>query len=639
MFANLISLQLFQQLLLKSPEAKAKKQVNFLSPDFGYKTPDFERNTMAFQCAILLAAFLMFTSNDGSPVQSDGKVVVETRYGSIQGVIRRFPDINKPIKAVNKFLGIPYAAPPTGELRFKPPQQLSAWKPKTYNASYFKSICVQPPEYNVHFWPKFSHPESEDCLYLNIYTPVRNNSSAGDPCPVMVYIHGGGYEVGTPMISPGDVIPLWEVVLVTIQYRLGPFGFVTTGDSVAPGNYGMLDQIEALQWVQENIKAFGGDPSRVTIFGESAGGSSVGLLVLSPLSKGLFHRAIAVSGVELSPYAIGSNTTAVKHTKDLASSHGCPVEESDEIIKCLRSTEARKLLGSPPNVWRPVVDGHFLLDTPENLRKSGTFNRVTFMAGFTSQEGAYFFPSHIDNVAADTFRRNVDFALTYILNKYGQMWTPESKIPDSLLDAVLFMNTPWPYARDEYKLKRGFSDIVTDSCVAEPTHASLLSHSKQEPSYMYEFAYRSELNPAAQWLGVRHKDDTPYQFGFPLMNLTILQNYDEADRNISDLIITLFTNFAKYGNPTPEPVRGASWEKFNSSHRVYLRIQESPLMATNYYPTKMAFWSEYYKKLLTETKCPVLAMSSRGTTCKVVQSNVLVVIHIIVVFLLSLNIV
>lgn len=586
--------------------------------------------------ATLIAAFLVLTIGETNFVKSaDDNVVIRTRYGSVQGVIRRFPSINKTIKAVNRFLGIPYAAPPIGELRFKPPQPVSAWKPATYNASHFRSICIQPGDYNVLFWPNFSHPDSEDCLFLNVYAPHRGNSSeVGISYPVMVYIHGGGYEVGTPVISPGDVIPLWGVVLVTIQYRLGPFGFVTTGDPVAPGNYGMLDQIAALKWIQENIKDFGGNPSSVTIFGESAGGSSVGLHVLSPLSKDLFHRAIAISGVELSPYATGSNTSAVEHTKYLAEVVGCPVDESSAIITCLRAKEARKLLIDTANVWRPVVDGDFLLDTPENLRKTGKFNRVTLMAGFTSQEGAYFFPVHINDLTVKNFSETVHFALQYILSRYGQTWTPQTKVAESLIDAVVFMNTPWPYVEDLYRLRRGFSDVVTHSCVAEPAHASLTFHSKQSPAFLYEFAYRSKLNPSPAWLGVRHKDDTPYQFGFPLMNLTVLQDYDETDRNISDMVITLFTNFAKYGNPTPEPVGGASWERFNHSNMVYLRILEEPSMAINYQPTKMAFWREYYKTLTAEKECRVLAVKSWGTRSNEIRINSFVLVYVIIVIML-----
>lgn len=587
--------------------------------------------------ARLIAAFLVLTIGDTNFVKSaDDNVVISTRYGSVQGVIRRFPSINKPIKAVNKFLGIPYAAPPVGELRFRPPQPVAAWKPATYNASYFRSICIQPGDYNELFWPNFSHPQSEDCLFLNVYAPHRNDiSGTGASYPVMVYIHGGGYEVGTPIVSPGDVIPLWGVVLVTIQYRLGPFGFVTTSDSVAPGNYGMLDQVAALKWIQENIKDFGGNSSSVTIFGESAGGSSVGLHVLSPRSKDLFHRAIAISGVELSPYATGLNTFAVKHTKSLAEAVKCPVHESREIIKCLRSREAGKLLiDTAVNVWRPVVDGDFLPDTPESLRKSGKFNRVTLMAGFTSQEGAYFFPNEINNLTVENFSEKVKFALQYILRRYGQTFTKETKIAESLIDAVVFMNTPWPYVEDLNKLRRGFSDVVTHSCVAEPAQTSLTFHSKHSPAFFYEFAYRSKLDPSPEWLGVRHKDDTPYQFGFPLMNLTVLQNWDEADRNVSDMVITLFTNFAKYDNPTPDPVGGTSWERFNQSHMVYLRIQEKPSMAINYQPTKMAFWREYYKTLLTQKECSVLSVQSRGTRRNKIRIGSFILFYVIIVTLL-----
>lgn len=543
------------------------------------------------------------------------ELIVATRYGSLRGVIRHFANINKTIKAVGKFLGIPYAASPTGALRFMAPQKVPAWKPDIYNASFYRSICIQPNDYNDHFWPGFSHPDSEDCLFLNVFTPLRNNNISTEHLyPVMVYIHGGGYEVGTPVVSPGDVIPLWGVVLVTIQYRLGALGFATTGDSVAPGNYGMLDQIEALKWVQENIKAFGGDKSKVTIFGESAGGSSVGLLVLSPLSANLFHHAIAISGSELSPFAFGEKTAAISHTKALASRLGCSTDESSHTIACLRSVEPRQLLNSEANVWRPVADGKFLADSPEGLRKSGTFNPVKLMMGFTSQEGSYFFPSVINETTSKTIRSNTDYALSYIVKKYGQTWTPDYKISESLLDAVVFLNTPWPYAQDVYKVKRGFSDIITDSCVAEPAHSSLLYHSGVETAYMYEFTHRSKLNPLPDWMGVLHKDDTPYQFGFPLMNLTVLQKYDEADRNVSDTVITLFTNFAKYGNPTPHPVSGVVWETFNSSNRVYMRIAEAPVMAINYHPTRMAFWSGYYKKLLKEdSKCKTAAVNQSGT--------------------------
>lgn len=531
-------------------------------------------------------------------VISDGdEIKVTTTYGTIQGNIRHFEDINRTIKAVDKFLGIPYAAPPVGNLRFKPPQQPQPWKPAVYNASFFRSVCIQDPEYNDFFWPNLTIPQSEDCLYLNVYSPHREPDSK-ELYPVMVYIHGGGYDAGSPAVSPGDVIPLWGIVLVTIQYRLGPFGFITSGDCEAPGNYGMLDQIEALKWVQNNIRFFGGNSAVVTIFGESAGGSSVGLLVLSPRSKGLFHRAISISGVDLSPFAIGSSEEVTKQSKKVAKQVGCSVKDSRKMIDCLRSVDALKFPVNEVNVWRPIVDENFLPDTPRNLRNAGRFHYVPYMAGFTSREGSYFFPELLDDVTSENFRSYTETVFYNIGNKYGQML--EGNLPKSLLDAITLLYTPWSDRDDHIRTKVGLADAVGDFTMTAPTHTDLVLHSKHAPVFMYEFAHRSNLNPKPLWKGVAHKDDTPYEFGFPLMNLTVLQEYNDADRNISDMLITLFTNFAKYGNPTPQPVLGVTWEGFNSSHMAYIRIQTQPEMAVKYRPTRMAFWNEYYERMLVE---------------------------------------
>ena len=541
-------------------------------------------------------------------VISDGdEVEVTTTYGTIQGNIRHFEDINRTIKAVDKFLGIPYAAPPVGDLRFKPPQQPQPWKPAIYNASFFRSVCIQDPECNDFFWPNLSLPQSEDCLYLNVYSPHRDPDSE-ELYPVMVYIHGGGYDAGSPAVSPGDVIPLWGIVLVTIQYRLGPFGFITSGDCEAPGNYGMLDQIEALKWVQHNIEFFGGDSSAVTIFGESAGGSSVGLLVLSPGSKGLFHRAISISGVDLSPFAIGSTEEVTKQSKKVAKQVGCSVKESRKMIECLRSVDAFEFPVKDVNVWRPIVDDNFLPDTPRNLRKAGRFHYVPYMAGFTSREGSYFFPELLDDVTSENFRSQTETVFYNIGNKYGQML--KENLPKSLLDVLTLLYTPWSDRDDEIKTKVGLADAVGDFTMTAPTHTDLVLHSKYAPVFMYEFAYRSNLNPRPLWKGVAHKDDTPYEFGFPLMNLTVLQQYNDADRNISDMLITLFTNFAKYGNPTSQPVLGVTWEGFNSSHKAYIRIQRQLEMAVNYRPTRMAFWNEYYERMLVKEPYVCEAKSS-----------------------------
>ena len=542
----------------------------------------------------LIGALVVLISLIRSTRSQGNEALVRTKYGPVQGAVRQFlADSDQPIRSVRKFLGVPYAAAPVGELRFQPPRTPAPWKPHVYNATYYRSVCYQDPTYNEYFWPNSSHPQSDDCLYLNIYTPANSSSLF----PVMLYIHGGGYEAGSPVVSPGDVIPLWGVVLVSIQYRLGPLGFITTGDSIAAGNYGMLDQVEALKWVQENIANFGGDPSSVTIFGESAGGSSVGLHLLSPLSEGLFHKAIAISGVSKSPFAIGSTSRVAAQSRKTAEQLGCATHTSSQMMTCLLHKDAGDIPVDDMNVWRPIVDGYFLPKAPEELAEAATLRRVPLMAGFTAQDGASFLPEVYRVLSSANYKEITGYVFRQIGSPYGQGM--DRPLPNDLLDVLVLLYKPWASTHDAFRLKRGLAASVTDYCFAAPVHAELMLHSKAgAPTYLYQYDHRSKLSPSPLWTGVTHKDDTPYEFGFPLMNLTIPHEFDDTDRDVSRLVITLFTNFAKYGNPTPEPVRGVTWDRFNSSHMTYLRIQEHPGMATNYEPTKLEFWNKYYRQSL-----------------------------------------
>ena len=322
-------------------------------------------------------------------------IIVSTKYGDIEGIEASYPNISAPYKSVSKFLGVPFAAPPIEKLRFKAPQPPNEWKPDVRPAKNYENLCIQPTRYEwlfKIFRQNFTY--SEDCLYLDVYTPNVSLS-----LPVLFYIHGGAYETGSSFIHPGDILALQGVVVVVIQYRLGPFGFLTTGDSAAPGNFGMLDQVEALKWVKDNIENFGGNPNKVTIFGVSAGGTSVSLHLMSPLSKGLFHQAILESGVDLSPWATLPISVAVGVTKELGQKLNCPTSNNAEMIACIHKKEAADIqkASEPKNslfvdslMCAPVVDKHFLPDTPRNLRKNGDYKKVKLMIGFTSNEGGPF---------------------------------------------------------------------------------------------------------------------------------------------------------------------------------------------------------------------------------------------------------
>ncbi|NXF09936.1 SASB hydrolase, partial [Smithornis capensis] len=225
---------------------------------------------------------------------------VETKYGRVRGYQFK---VDMAERSVNVFLGLPFAKPPVGSLRFSEPQPPEPWK-GVRDATSYPPMCLQDPAQGQYFSDMITNRKekvplqvSEDCLYLNVYTPI---STGEQKLPVFVWIHGGGLVFGAASTYDGSALAAFEnVVVVTIQYRLGVLGYFSTGDKHSRGNWGYLDQVAALQWIQENIIYFGGDPGSVTITGESAGGISVSALVLSPLAKGLFHKAISESGTVL----------------------------------------------------------------------------------------------------------------------------------------------------------------------------------------------------------------------------------------------------------------------------------------------------------------------------------------------------
>lgn len=535
-------------------------------------------------------------------------IIVETQYGKIIGKTTQFLDENDGFQTVYSFLGVPFASPPVNELRFEPPQRPAAWKPRTYNATFFRNVC---PQKNLsHFeksirnvWPEFSweNDSNEDCLYLNIFTPGKKPSNASHFHPVIMFIHGGSYVFGTTArhTTPGEVLPRLGVVLVTIQYRLGPFGFMTAGDGVARGNWGMLDQVEALKWIKENIEVFGGDPNRVTILGVSSGGASVGLHILSPLSEGLFHRAITESGVEFSPFAFNSVKKAIDKTNITAGKLSCDTTSSKRMMDCLRSKSAQSIIDKFD--WRntgPIIDRYFIYDTPKNLRRSGKFNKVPLISGFNSHEGAHNTPQEFHPPRDITTSVLREFINNFVENHILQ---DNNKTAVIIEDAIEFQYTPWSKTPDSPSLRQEIVNIMSDYYVAAPTLGVLGIHSALAPTYMFEFNHRSAESDTDAWMGVAHGENTPYVFGAPFLNSTAL-NFTNEDRNISRLIMTLYANFAKYGNPTPYRVHGVIWDRFNTASKLYLRINNRSQMGAYYESRRMAFWNNYYPKILNLTK-------------------------------------
>ncbi|XP_017753075.1 PREDICTED: venom carboxylesterase-6-like [Eufriesea mexicana] len=342
---------------------------------------------MKLSTVLLLLGFLDFSSqHDQYP-----------RASTIMGTIRGYHKISRHGRKYEAFEGIPYAQPPVGKLRFQPPKRARKWLdelPATKKGSVCTQYLAEGAAINGD-----SVTGSEDCLYLNIYVPIGNRSN--NLLPVLFWIHCGGFLTGSGNHMNESLIMDYNVVLVTINYRLGPFGFLSTGDGVVPGNMGLKDQSLALHWVSQNIEEFGGDPKRITLMGFSAGAASVHYHYLTPLSAGLFHRGISISGVALNPWA--QTDRAPEKTRKLAAFVGCSTSRVKKMVKCLQTRPAGLLsqavndftvwLTNPSVSFGPVVeeDGPhaFISRSPIDVINRGEAYDVPWISGVVSEEGLY----------------------------------------------------------------------------------------------------------------------------------------------------------------------------------------------------------------------------------------------------------
>ncbi|XP_046695790.1 LOW QUALITY PROTEIN: neuroligin 4 X-linked b [Silurus meridionalis] len=545
-----------------------------------------------------------------------------TNYGKLRGF--RAPLPSEILRPVEQYLGVPYAMPPTGERRFQAPEPPNSWS-GIRNATQFASVCPQFLEdrfllsdmlpvwftANLDTVATYVQDQSEDCLYLNIYVPTEEDVSGDDEDvlkPVMVYIHGGSYVEGTANVIDGSVLASYgDVIVVTINYRLGVLGFLSTGDQAAKGNYGLLDQIQALRWVKENIQAFNGDPRRVTIFGSGAGASCVSLLTLSHYSEDLFQKAIIQSGTALSSWAI--NYQPAKYARMLAEKVGCNEDDSMEVIQCLQNKNYKELIEqniTPAKyhiAFGPVIDGDVVPDDPQILMEQGEFLNYDIMLGVNQGEGYKFVDGIVDSedgVAGNDF----EFAVSdFVDNLYGY---PERK--DTLRETIKFMYTDWADKENPETRRKTLVALFTDHQWVAPAVATADLHAQYgSPTYFYAFYHhcQSEMKPA--WADSAHGDELPYVFGIPMIGPTDLFscNFSKNDVMLSAVVMTYWTNFAKTGDPNqpvpqdtkfihtkPNRFEEVAWSKYNPKDQLYLHIGLKPRVRDHYRATKVAFWLE-----------------------------------------------
>ncbi|CAH8539858.1 unnamed protein product [Heterobilharzia americana] len=581
-------------------------------------------------------------------------------------------------RLVNVFLGIPYAAPPVEGQRFRMPVPAYLDTRFPWFAKRLRSACMQPHIWLTRFMPGFKDI-NEDCLYLNIYYPNRTWEDPSTRYPVIVHIHGGSYVYGSSHMYPGLALASKGVVVVTFNYRLGPFGFLSTGDYASIGNYGLWDQLLAVTWVKENIAWFRGDPDKITLMGESAGAASVGLHLVSPLTREryLFNQAIMMSGADLSQWAF-SDPEKVRtryYAIELARRLGCPSVQSKEVLQsqeavsntnphrlhaskafeqpfgksyvkqhlnipysvqvdayamiyCLRYEktaeqinnvvlELHSLPGAPSFVWTPVVDGvsGFFPRTPARERVLGNFAKLPLLAGVVRDEGSLALEHFLYQLDQNGYAIN-NFTDNVVRRFIGVLLNDRNVFRHNQTAEELYARyTWWPNLENNTARWKRIVDLVSDMEIASPLDSVVKYHAAYAPpTYFYEFAYFSPNDQqATPETGIYHGIELPFLFGFPFMNKstwTLLFGEGNPlprcvsntyvyphDTNISEFLLDLWTNFVKYGNPTPKGVKNIEWARFKQPEEAYLHIQLNSSIKYHYRSSDMAFWQYRFEEL------------------------------------------
>ncbi len=471
--------------------------------------------------AVLLTATFPLLANAAAAVRVDG--------GAVRGVRA---------SGLTVYRGIPYAAAPIGDLRWRPPQPVKSWT-GVREATSFAPAC---PQTGVSMPGEMPPTVSEDCLHLNVWTPAQAGSAR---LPVMVFIHGGGFTNGAAALPLywGDRLARRGVIVVSFGYRLGPLGFLALPELTresphhASGDYGFQDQIAALQWVQRNIAAFGGDPARLTVFGQSAGAMSISVLMASPLAKGLFQGAIGESGGVFEPMQLapGWNLTNAEHDGDAyAASLGA------SSLAALRRLPTARLLHGAGSVSHPVLDGYVLPSSPYEVFAAGRQNDVPVLVGSNEEEARALVD--LSSVKARTFDDDIALA-------WGQL-------PPALLAG-------YPHASDE-EAKTARAAFERDLRFGWDmwTWARLQAATGKEPVYYYHFTQKPpfpENSVQAGW-GASHFAELWYVFD----HLDQARwAWTGADRSAADAISTYWTNFAKTGDPNGRAL--TLWPRFTTT--------------------------------------------------------------------------
>ncbi|KAH3841426.1 acetylcholinesterase-like [Dreissena polymorpha] len=522
-------------------------------------------------------------------VSAASNVVVQTLNGKVRGYVLDIAGHNAvgtDVDELHVFLGVPYAEPPTGSLRFAYPVPRKPWAPTTLDALRPAPACPQRNWFlRTYSFDSNYDNFNEDCLYLNIFVPQRH-SNPNASYPILFFVHGGSYQYGSGNEYDGRILAQEGIVVVTVNYRVGALGFLSTDDDVVPGNYGLLDQLTALKWVKNNIDRFHGDPSRITVDGQSAGGSGVSLHMFSPLAKDLFSGLIPQSGCALSPFAVyRPPTSPATAARALAAAVGCPTTNSTQLIACLRTKDALVLantrISGPPMIaaFAPRVDGFYLKELPEVLlAKRDYLRHVNVMTGYVPQvvsedlediEGIDqgLTATHLRNLFRDKSDRYQGQTSNDVYHALLCAYPPSNDVRRNR-DYAVDMNSDYGYVVPHVKLAQALS-------------------TNGERVWLYDFTYRSPNTSKLDWIGVPHAEELYYQFGAPFFDSSpcpgvrdvtcpstwgTYQTWSDGDRQVSQTTMRMWADFVRMSNTSTSflstgPDRG-TWRQFEPGHNV-----------------------------------------------------------------------
>ncbi|XP_063924662.1 esterase FE4-like [Zophobas morio] len=488
-------------------------------------------------------------------------------------------------RTIYSFRGIRYAEAPINSLRFQPPVPTGKWS-GVYNATVDGPACPQVQQDGVTI------PTSEDCLFLNIYTTKPPSVKNTNKLPVLVFIHGGAYVSGTArsdMVGPRFLLDQ-DIVLATLNYRIGALGFLSLGKDV-PGNNGLKDQVVALQWIKKYIHAFGGDPNSITLSGSSVGGGSVNYHLLSPMSRGLFHRAIFSCYSAENPREMSLNGCHVAQKQ--ARFVGCPDDTPGRILDCLRTKSAEEIVKTLPRflefgknpllTYTPVIEKdygqqRFIIEHPVKSIVNNNFQELPVLVGVTQNEFAF-----------QTLNLILNKTLRQELNTNFEKWAPvifgyerhtEKSKNISRTIRQFYLGDGRLTLLSLIPLGEAFADGITGFAVNRAV--DLISNKSSCSVYYYKFTYQK-----TNAFGVFHAEDILYLFDVPIQNRIY-------DSKMIEIMTSLWTNFAKHADPNEKSSVYPIWRPYNVDTKLYLDIGQELVLRNHLFEERYALWRRLF---------------------------------------------